>query len=552
MGIVPFPYKQKPYVAEKMENNDRPPVVVVNVCPTLTTKRTIVVSGTIKDIPKVNPRLFVNQKELAIRSEKWLTSVNLEEGENTVLVAATNDLLQNTYQQIKVFCGVLPLKISINPAPVLTYKEVFTIAGRISDPNTASLVSNFSRQDSEADDDSSSANSSDLRINGHPISPDEEGNWKLTAKLKPGNNEFIVTVQNSAKQITKESVTVFFNDAAPEVFFDIDSYTFDSPTPTLSGTITTSTGHASSLKVEDSDVPVRGGRFSTRLKLKAGANKVSFGIFVGSQRFSIDKTFYFVYGSPSISITRTEHTNKKNIYKVVGAVTDANDSSPLVFINGEKMMLKKGGVFNYSATIKDGYNEVLIIAKNLADKVATHVVPVIYTSSAPEIELEEYPDTCADSYVVLTGSVRDDDNSGIPVVLVNNQRATMTGTNWRQEVALDSGENTITIVAAGSAGTNTQISVQINCTIVNPILRVLNCPRETNLPNLTIRGLIHTGNKDDPYAVKVFVNDFPAQHENGKWTFETALNPGKNRFVVTSINDSGERCEVEKVVIFTR
>lgn len=547
MGIVPFPYKEKPYVPEHKINNDRPPEVEISTYPSLTTKKTVVLSGTLKDIPGVEPRLFVNKKEVAVRAEKWLTSVPLNDGENTILVCASNNLNCTTYTEVRIFCGVLPLGITVDPAPVVTYKDSITISGMVEDPNKELVSSRLLTEDGSG---GAKADSSlEVKANGKALSVDENGVWSVAAGLKNGKNEFVITAQNERQIITKRSIVITKIENSPELVLNIPSDTFDSFNPQISGTLASESGRACSMTIEDTDVPVRNTRFNTRVKLKEGVNYVTFHLFMGSTTFEADKTFYFAKDAPKITITKTEHSTKKNIYKVVGTISDKNNSDFALVINGEKIPFKKGSPFNYNANIKDGYNEITITATNNAGLSTEHIVPVIYTCKAPDLEIDEYPASIAEKEVTLTGSVRDHDNSGSPVVIVNNGLAAMNGGAWSATVPLESGNNDIAVVAVSAGGKNVQKTVSVKCTLFTPRLRVLNCPRETDNPKLTLRGMIHSGDMENPYAVKVSVNDAPANYGDGTWTYDATLTQGANKFLVSSVNDCGVVVTEERLVV---
>lgn len=522
-----------PYVSDTDSQVDTAPKLEILSCPTLVNKKLVVVSGTLKDDASREPRLFVNQKEAAVRGDKWLVSVPVVAGINHVIVTAVNNTGKIVFSSHDIFCGLLPPRLEVDDMPELTSKPYVTISGTVFEPNPG--VSQIP----------------EVSINDNALEVDENGKWSYSAQTRDGENIFVITAKNSAKMSAIVRRTFIKAPDMPE--FCLTKFPESSRIllPEISGTLIPAQGAKFCfLRVNDQDIPVSSnGSFSTKIKLKQSDTPPITFTVTSNSKYIVEKQIKFDPPPPVNTITKCEPAQKRILYRISGVATDATGAISSVSLNGKEAALNKGS-WNMVITVKFGFTPIVVITKNSFGKTSALLGSIYLEPQPPELKITDCPDTVKAAGVNVSGTVKDHDGEMPPVVFVNNTVANVKGENWDATIPLIPGSvNTIKVSARSDTGKSTEVEAQINCTLVIPTLKVLNCPRETDSPELILRGFARSNFIEDQNNVKVFVNRRQIDFADGKWTHAVTLNKGTNTFLIEVENKEGERVEEEKTVV---
>ena len=152
---------------------------------------------------------------------------------------------------------------------------------------------------------------------------------------------------------------------------------------------------------------------------------------------------------------------------ISGTVSDTNDSSPTVTVNGSKVNVgsvyyssgKWSGKWSYKATLKEGDNDFTIIATNSLGKTTTEKRTINFGVGAPTLKITECPAISDTETVTISGTVSDT-NDDSPTVTVNGSKVNVgygyyTSGRWSYEATLKEGDNDFTIIAANNFGKTT-------------------------------------------------------------------------------------------------
>lgn len=522
-----------PYVADTAAPVDTAPSLEILSCPAVINKKLAVVSGTLKDDASREPRLFVNQKEVAVRGDKWLVSMPVVDGINHVIVMAVNNTGKTVFSSRDIFCGVLPPRLEVNDVPELTSKLHVTISGTVADPNPGALQM------------------PEVSINNNVLDVDENGRWSYSAQTKDGENVFLITAKNNAK--TAAVVRKSFVKAPDMPEFCLTGFPESSPVllPEITGTLIPAEGARTCwLRVNDQDVPISsGGTFSTKVKLRqSDTPPVTFTV-TSNSKHTVEKQIKFDPPPPVNTITKCEPAQKRILYRISGIATDATGAVSSVSLNGKEVALNKGS-WNMVITAKFGFTPIVVITKNSFGKTSALLGNIYLEPLPPELKITDCPDTVKAAETTVRGTVKDPDGEMPLVVFVNSTVADIKGEVWEATIPLTPGSvNPVKVSTKSDTGKSAEVEAQINCTLVVPTLKVLNCPRETDSPELILRGFARSNFVDDQNNVKVTINGQRIDFADGKWTHTVTLNKGKNTFLIAVENKDGERVEEKKDVV---
>lgn len=523
-----------PYVSDSDASVDTAPKLEILSCPSAVNKKLAVISGTLKDDASREPRLFVNQKEVTVRGDKWLASVPINEGINHIVALALNNTGKNVFASRDVFCGVLPPTLEVDDVPELTSKSTVTISGKVTDINPGA------------------SEIPEVSINGSVLNVGSDGKWSCPVKASDGENVFVITAKNNAKSPVVVRKSFLRASNMPELC--LTGFSESSPTtlPVINGTLTPAAGGKTCrLRVNDQDVPIysNDGTFSAKVKLRqSDAPPVTFTVIADST-YTVQKQMKFDPPQPKNVIMKCEPAQKRILYRLAGVASDENCAISSVSVNGKEMALNKGA-WNTVMTMKFGFTPIVVVTKNAFGKTSVLLGNIYLEPLPPELIITDCPDTIKESKVTISGTIKDPDAEMTPVIFVNSAVADIKGEEWKATIPLLPGSvNPIKITAKSDTGKVTEIETKIDCTLIMPTLKVLNCPRQTDSPDLILRGFARSGFVEDQNEVKVFINGKRIDFAEGKWTYQVMLNKGENIFVIAVENKDGERVEEKKSVV---
>jgi hypothetical protein len=513
-------------------SQDTAPKLTIVSCPAAVSKKLAVLVGTLEDLPERNPRLFVNEKEVAVTSGKWLVSVPLKDGVNHVTLTASNDTRKITTTSREIVCGPLPPRFEVDPYPSLTNRDSIAISG--------SVVAA-----------SGGLGAPDVALEGFGALPvDEQGCWAFFLKLKDGENVSRLTAKSGLTAEATLELRIRKAPNAPELIFTRLPQTSTTLAPDIEGTLTPAQpGQSLRLRAQDKDALIEeNGWFSLFLRLKPNNAPTVFTVIKDGEEFTIKKQISFEPVPPVNIIEKCEPGIKTGTYKIAGKATDEHGSIASISFNGKELH-HEGGAWTAFLPVKTGFNRFEVLAANAAGK--SHAIhgSVFVEPSPPVIEFTECPKAVKAATVTVRGVVRDPDAQAAPAVFVNDYPAKLDAAGeWKMELDVTQGMNPVSVFAKSATGKTARLEAQIECTLAVPVLKVLNCPKTTANPSLTLRGFARGEFEGSNKPVTVTVNGEEASFSEGKWSFEATLVPGENKFVIAAENDDGVRTEDVRVV----
>ena len=349
--------------------------------------------------------------------------------------------------------------LKITECPATSDTETVTIRGTVKDTNDSSPV---------------------VTVNGKSVNVDyrySSGGWRYETTLKEGNNDFTIVATNSLGKATTVKKTINFGVGAPTLKITECPATSNAETVTISGTVSDTNDSSPTVTVNGSKVNVGSvyyssgkwsGKWSYKATLKEGNNDFTI-VATNSlgKATTVKKTINFGVGAPTLKITECPATSNAETVTISGTVSDTNDSSPTVTVNGSKVNVgsvyyssgKWSGRWSYKATLKEGDNDFTIIATNSLGKTTTEKRTINFGVGAPTLKITECPAISDTETVTISGTVSDT-NDDSPTVTVNGSKVNVgygyyTSGRWSYEATLKEGDNDFTIIAANNFGKTT-------------------------------------------------------------------------------------------------
>jgi hypothetical protein len=511
---------------------DAAPKLEIVSCPAAVSKKLAVLVGTLEDLPERGPRLFVNEKEVPVKSGKWLVSVPLKEGVNHVTLTACNDTRKVATTSREIFCGPLPPRFEVDPYPSLTGRDSLAISGSVASASGA-------------------LGTPDVTLEGFGSLPvDGHGCWAFFLKLKDGENVSRLTAKSGLASEASLELKIVRAPGAPELTFTKLPQACETPTLDIEGTLgAEGPGQAWKLSAQGKDALIEENSwFSMFLRLKPNNPPIAFTVSRDGEEYTVTKQIVFEAAPPANVIEKCEPGMKTGTYKITGKATDGHGSIASVSFNGKELR-HEGGAWTAFLPVVVGFNPFEAVSVNSAGK--SHVLrgSVFVEPGPPVIELTECPKAVKAASVVVRGVVRDTGSEAAPAVFVNDYPAKLNASGeWKMELDIAQGANPVRVFAKSATGKTALLETQIECTLAVPVLKVLNCPKTATSPSLTLRGFARGEFEGSGKPVTVTVNGEEADFSEGKWSFEATLAPGENRFVISAVNDDGVRTEDVRTV----
>ena len=297
-----------------------------------------------------------------------------------------------------------------------------------------------------------------------------EGNYVYEFETE-GTKDFTIEGKRAGKTKTI-NLTAKYEIGAPVLKITECPATSDTETVTIRGTVKDTNDSSPVVTVNGKSVNVDyryssgGWRYETTLK--EGNNDFTI-VATNSlgKATTVKKTINFGVGAPTLKITECPATSNAETVTISGTVSDTNDSSPTVTVNGSKVNVgsvyyssgKWSGKWSYKATLKEGDNDFTIIATNSLGKTTTEKRTINFGVGAPTLKITECPAISDTETVTISGTVSDT-NDDSPTVTVNGSKVNVgygyyTSGRWSYEATLKEGDNDFTIIAANNFGKTT-------------------------------------------------------------------------------------------------
>ncbi|SEP14146.1 S-layer homology domain-containing protein [Paenibacillus sp. OV219] len=397
------------------------PTLEVKGVPETTDKQTITVTWTVKDENDNYPVVTVNDE----RTYGTSMNVELEEGDNTIEVTATNSFGKETTVTKHITFQSGGPTLNVLNVPATTDKSTITVSWTVSDKNDSYPKVYF---------------------NG-----DQVYGTSVTVDLEEGTNTFTIKAVNSLGKSTEVTKTVVLMSGAPVLTVNSLPATTDKDSITISWTV--SDKNDSYPKVFVNNQQVYGS--SANIDLSPGLNTITVKATNSSGKSSeVTRTITFNTGGPVLNVNPISVTTTQSSISVSWSVTDTNDSYPKVFINDQQMYGSSTRI-----DLEPGTNTLTFKATNSFGKSVEETHTIVFEPSAPRLTLGYAPETTSSSRITLTWTASDD-NDSYPKVYVNDQLVYSNSMN----VDLVPGLNTFKIVASNIYGKTTIITYNVTYT----------------------------------------------------------------------------------------
>lgn len=224
-------------------------------------------------------------------------------------------------------------------------------------------------------------------------------------------------------------------------------------------------------------------------------------------------------------------------------------------INNVTIPVSVDGTFSHVVVLKEGLNQIVVTAADLADNRSVDDRTIIYDATAPVLEVFTPIDNSkvGKPLVEITGRV-DDENASVSVRFKDIvQDAAMTGQNFAASAMLDPGLNTIEITAVDAAGNRSSQKRTVFYDNSKPTLAITEPSQDirTNQSNITIRGTI----TDALTAVSVILSKdgqiYTPDLLNGIFEQTLTFNAEKlYEIIVTATDEVGNVVSAQRNIIF--
>ncbi len=512
---------------------DAYPKLDILSCPAAVSKKLAVLVGTLEDLPEREPRLFVNEKEIPVKSGKWLVSVPLSDGVNRITITAANNTGKNSLAYKEILCGALPPRFELDAAPALTGKASVTLNG--------SVVAV-----------SGGLGLPEVYCGEKSVEVNADGRWSCEAELKPGENNIRLTAKSGFAPEAVIELIVMRESEAPDLVFTSFLKASRSPAVDINGRLKFDAYYSYERKCElfagDRAVLIGpDGGFTARLRLKQNNPPVVFTVKCGGE-YSITQRVDYDPAPPVIELEKCEPGAKAGTYKVAGRVYDEFVGIASTIFGGKELH-PIDGAWTAFVPVKPGFNRFEAEAINTAAKSCRIHGCIFVEPAAPVLAFTDCPATVNAATVTVSGTVADPDADATPNIFVNDYPAKVINGAWKMELDILQGKNPVTVLAKSATGKTARLEGSVECTLAVPVLKVLNCPKTTKGDKITVMGFARGEFANTGKPVAVYVNAEKAEISDGKWSFEATLTPGENKLVFAAVNDDGVRTEDVKTVV---
>ncbi|MGB9843481.1 MAG: stalk domain-containing protein, partial [Caldisericia bacterium] len=159
--------------------------------------------------------------------------------------------------------------------------------------------------------------------------------------------------------------------------------------------------------------------------------------------------------APELSVDKPNSPTNKPTVVITGIATD-NAGVPMVMVNGVEATVGADGKFSAEVTLKEGENEIVVVAKDKSGNKTEKMVKVVLDTVPPEVTVNALPSPVTSTKVKLSGRVEANAK-----VMVNDKPATVAYDYWEVELTLDYGENLVKVVASDAVGNEKKVEATV-------------------------------------------------------------------------------------------
>lgn len=397
------------------------PELEVTGVPEISDKQKIKVSWKVKDENDSSPVVYVND-ELRFYGN-GSTEITLNEGENLIKVRAENKDGKYTVVVKKVIFQTDGPVITILNLPESTDQETITVSWNVQDKN----------------DPSPQVYVNDKKMYYYETSA------KMT--LQEGTNTITIKAINSLGKSSEVTRTVIFAGSSPVLTVDPLPETTNKNAITVSWNVKDANDSNPTVYVNDKIMLYQP---RTTVDLLEGENTITVkAVNKHGKSTVITKTVTFISEGPVLRVNPLPEATTEKSISVSWTVTDLNDSSPDVYVNGSIQHYTN----NTKVQLNPGDNIITIKAVNDMGQSTEQSYTVRFDPPAPVLTLGYAPETTSSSAITLTWTISDVNDSN-PKVYVNDQLVEYSN---RLNVTLTPGENVFKIVASNAYGKTSEV-----------------------------------------------------------------------------------------------
>ena len=171
------------------------PTIEIIKCPASVTSDTAVIEAKVTDTVDSYSALTVTVNEIPVSLNNWNNmfsrEVSLREGENEIIIKATNSLGKTTIEKRTVVFDVAAPSLDLTYCPVISHQEKIAITGKVNDDRDE--IGNLY-----------------LEINNERVTTDSSGNWSKELALQPGENQINIKVTNGFGKVKEENRVITY------------------------------------------------------------------------------------------------------------------------------------------------------------------------------------------------------------------------------------------------------------------------------------------------------------------------------------------------------
>jgi hypothetical protein len=368
----------------------------------------------------------------------------------------------------------------------------------------------------------------------------DEGKWQLIFRNLPdGILTFTINISDRAgnsMEVIVPNITI--DTIWPEINVKLPGkYVTSTPTQLLARTEPRARAFVNYNEVD----VMPDGWFSALIPLYNNLNEVHIRVVdvVGHENYTIYRIILDTTAPPLVIDTPAngQWTNLETVL-----VTGTTEADATVEANGIQGELEYGR-FSIPVPLEEGTNVITVMTRDKAGNEA-RVERVLHRDSVPPVLTVTSPEngtTTVLTRVLYSGSV---DEENTVRVLVNNMSADVVGGKWNREVAVQSGENIVIIVASDQAGNTVSQQMVVHTDYEAPILKArLKSDATTYIHyegSLTIRGTSINLEVDMSERVLLrIMGGSEIARGPGKHTETLFLEPGLNEITIQARDLAG-------------
>ena len=283
------------------------------------------------------------------------------------------------------------------------------------------------------------------------------GVWSLVVPLTEGQNTILVVAESAVHNKATVTLTVVRDSLKPNL--QVGSPSEGLVTNVRNITVSGSTELSAKVTFDGRDVFTNNGQFNSLFQLKEGLNQIhiratdpagNYAEIVVSVTYDNEPPFIIVASPADNFVTSSNSIMVKGLTEPGATVVVGG--FPATNVNG---------VFNINLTLKDGLNQVILKATDMAGNEQQLVINITFDNVAPTLTIEFPTDNMQTSSTNVTIS---GDIDGAKALWINGKAVDLSkvvNKKYSYTVPLAVGNNPITVSAQDSVGNMAQKTVNV-------------------------------------------------------------------------------------------